>query len=107
MRDAFINQSSAPPLAPHELALQGALPTPHTRRTGATIQRSKRAWVVPGIGTGWLCWLAQGEREAREAEAAAAAEGGGGGGGGGGRGVPLGGLGVARDGKTKASSTHS
>ena len=35
---------------------------------------SKRAWVVPGIGAGWLRWLAQGEREAREAEAADAAE---------------------------------
>ena len=40
----------------------------------APVPPSKRAWVVPGIGAGWLRWLAQGEREAREAEAAAAAE---------------------------------
>ena len=39
----------------------------------APVPPSKRAWVVPGIGAGWLRWLAQGEREAREAEAAAAA----------------------------------
>jgi hypothetical protein len=40
----------------------------------APVPPSKRAWVVPGIGAGWLRVLAQGEREAREAEAAAAAE---------------------------------
>ena len=40
----------------------------------APVPPSKRAWVVPGIGAGWLRWLAQGEREAREAEAAVAAE---------------------------------
>ena len=36
---------------------------------GATVQASLGG--VPGIGAGWLRWLAQGEREAREAEAEA------------------------------------
>ena len=35
---------------------------------------SKKAWVVTGIGAGWLRELARGEREAREAGAVAAAK---------------------------------
>ena len=40
----------------------------------APVPPSKKAWVVTGIGAGWLRELARGEREAREAGAVAAAK---------------------------------
>ena len=54
-------------------SLQRSCPGKRRVDFSAPVPPSKRAWVVPGIGAGWLRWLAQGEREAREAEAAAAA----------------------------------